>query len=92
MTIAHEDKWIERYAELLGCEPRPGAIAAAIENLKAERDSVIASIPGRCDQAMDRVILNMRGAAVNCGSRPSCAVAYWFKTSNELKSQEKPAG
>lgn len=30
--------WIERFAELLGCDSRPASIAVAIEDLLAERE------------------------------------------------------
>ncbi|WP_164102715.1 hypothetical protein [Candidatus Laterigemmans baculatus] len=30
--------WMERFAELLGCDPRPASIAVAIEDLLAERE------------------------------------------------------
>lgn len=77
------DLWIERYAELLGCDPRPGAVAAAIENLKNERDSVVRSIPQHRESAQDALILQMRRTAVNCGPHPSCFVSHWFKTREE---------
>lgn len=30
--------WIERYADVLGCDPRPASVAVAIEDLLAERE------------------------------------------------------
>jgi hypothetical protein len=38
--------WVERYAELLGCEPRPGAVAVAIGELHDEM--------GRCKKSISR--------------------------------------
>jgi NADH:ubiquinone oxidoreductase subunit B-like Fe-S oxidoreductase len=32
------DLWIERYAEILGCDPHPNSVAVAIADLKAEVD------------------------------------------------------
>ena len=81
------DAWIERYAELLGCDPRPGAVAAAIESLKAERDAAVRSIPEHRRAAEDALIRYMRRTAVNCGQSASCAVAHWCETSEEKKAQ-----
>lgn len=61
--------WVERYAELLGCESRPGAVAVAIEALKNEVDRVRQSIPRHRAAARDALIEQMRRQAVNCGGR-----------------------
>jgi hypothetical protein len=76
-------EWINAYAEALGCEARPGAVAAAIENLKGERDSAMASIPEHRKRAEDGIIRQMRRAAVNCGHSSDCYVAHQFETSDE---------
>lgn len=81
------DLWTERYAELLGCDARPGAVAAAIESLKAERDAAVRAIPDHRRAAEDALIRSMRRQAVNCGHSASCAVAHWFKTSEERKAE-----
>lgn len=84
---ADTDLWVERYAELLGCDPRPGAVAAAIESLKAERNAAVRSIPDHRRAAEDALIRSMRRTAVNCGQSSSCDVAHWCKTSEEKKVQ-----
>lgn len=80
------DLWYERFAELLGCEPRPGAIAAAIEDKKLELERLLKSIPEHRRQAADNVIRSIRRTAVNCGASSTCAVAGWAQTSDERKS------
>lgn len=77
------DMWFERFAELLGCEPRPGVIAATIEDLRATVDRLPAEIARNRREARDSLIRSMRSTAVNCGRSSTCSVAGWCKTSDE---------
>ena len=77
------DLWFERFAELLGCETRPGAIAAAIEMLRRDVDRIPSEMSRNRIESRDAVIRQMRKTSVNCGHSSSCAVAGWFKTSDE---------
>lgn len=79
--------WLENYAEVLGCEISPASVAVAIQSLKGERDRAIASISEHRKAAQDSIIRGMRQTAVNCGNRQSCAVASWYKLSNEESSK-----
>lgn len=80
------DLWIERYAEMLGCDPRPGAVAAAILELKMNFENCVKSIPSHRQTARDGVIREMRRTGVNCGHSSSCSVAHWFKTKEEQEA------
>jgi len=77
------DLWFERFAELLGCEPRPAIIAATIDELKATINRIPAEIARNRTAERDSLIRSMRCTAVNCGQSSTCSVAGWFKTSDE---------
>lgn len=88
LIVENADLWIERFAELLGCDERPGAVAAAIEQLKDEVDRARKAVPKvrkeASQQARDQTIRSMRRAAVNCGQNSRCYVAnHFFRTSDE---------
>jgi len=77
------DVWIERYAELLGCENRPAAVAAAIESLKATVDRIPEEMARNRREATDGLILRMRRYAVNCGASSVCWVSKQMRTTQE---------
>ena len=83
------DIWQERYAELLGCDNRPGAIAAAIEILNEQASRIPAEMARNRKEARDACIRSMRNTAVNCGMASTCSVAWWHKTSDELEEETK---
>lgn len=83
MTESTTDSWLERYADLLGCECRPAAIAAAIDMLKTQAQRIPEEIARNRKAARDSLLREMRRTPVNCGSSSSCSVAEWFKTSEE---------
>lgn len=58
--------WVERYAELLGCEPRPGAVAVAIAELTGEIDSCRMSISRHRKSAFEQGVKH--GASCKNGS------------------------
>lgn len=77
------DLWFDRYAEILGCDNRPGAIAAAIEHLKTEVDRIPEEMARNRREASDAMIARMRHYPVNCGTSSTCWVARQVKTTHE---------
>jgi hypothetical protein len=57
--------WLERYAEILGCDCRPGLIAVEIERLKSQVDRIPAEMARNRRLSRELAIEEMRRGGID---------------------------